>query len=137
VIDKNVKRVGMIVAAISLILLLITIFVIDSTMRLAMFANRFTIRSMQLVGATRWFIVKPFLGRSIVDGLVSSVLAVLALALLLNLVIQVVPELYALQNFKMTGGLFALVALTGVTFTLVSTYLAVSKYLGMKLDELY
>jgi len=137
VIDKNVKRVGLIVAGISLILLLITIFVIDSTMRLAMFANRFTIRSMQLVGATRWFIVKPFLGRSIVDGLVSSVLAVLALALLLNVVIQVVPELYELQNFELTGGLFALVALTGVVFTLLSTYLAVSKYLKMRLDELY
>jgi len=64
-------------------------------------------------------------------------LAVLALALLLNVVIQVVPELYELQNFELTGGLFALVALTGVVFTLLSTYLAVSKYLKMRLDELY
>ncbi len=69
--------------------------------------------------------------------MMSSVLAVLALALLLNVVIQVVPELYELQNFKLTGGLFALVALTGVTFTLLSTYLAVSKYLKMRLEELY
>lgn len=137
VIDKNMNRAGLVVGVISLLLLLVTVFVIDSTMKLSMYANRFTIRSMQLVGATRWFIVKPFIGRSVVDGLVSSALAVLALGLLLNVVIQFVPELYALQDAELTVALFGLVAVVGLVFTLFSTYLAVNKYLKMKLDDLY
>jgi cell division transport system permease protein len=137
VIDRNIDKAGIIVGAISLLLLLVTVFVIDSTMRLAMYANRFTIRSMQLVGATRWFIVKPFISRSIIDGLVSAAIAILALGLLLNLVIQFVPELYMLQDAKLTVGLFMLVGLVGITFTLISTYFAVNKYLHFKLDDLY
>jgi len=137
VIDRNLDRAGLVVLVVSLLLLLVTVFVIDSTMKLSMYANRFTIRSMQLVGATRWFIVKPFLGRSVIDGLVSAALAILALGLLLNLVIQLVPELYMLQDAKLTVGLFALVGICGLAFTLVSTYLAVDKYLKVKLDDLY
>lgn len=137
VIDKNVKRIAWIVGGISILLLLITIFIIDSTMRLSMYANRFTIRSMQLVGATRWFIVKPFLSRSIVDGLISAILAVGALGLLLNVAIQWMPELYMLQDMKLTLALFILVALLGIIFTFLSTYKAVSKYLRVKLEDLY
>lgn len=137
VLDRNVKRIGWIVGGISLILLAITIFVIDSTMRLSMYSNRFTIRSMQLVGATRWFIVKPFLSRSMVDGLLSAILAVGALGLLLNVAIQFMPELYLLQDVQLTLALFILVSTVGIVFTLLSTYKAVTKYLRVKLEDLY
>ena len=137
VINNNVKKAGIIVGVISLLLLLITVAMIDSTIRLAMYSSRFLIRSMQLVGATRWFIIKPFVGRAIIDGLISSLIAVAALATLLNLILNFIPDLSVLQDVFSTITLFSLVLLTGLSFSIISTFFAVRKYLKMKLDELY
>ncbi len=137
VINNNVKKAGIIVGVISLLLLLITVAMIDSTIRLAMYSSRFLIRSMQLVGATRWFIIKPFVGRAIIDGLISSLIAVAALATLLNLILNFIPDLSVLQDVFSTITLFSLVLLTGLLFSIISTFFAVRKYLKMKLDELY
>lgn len=136
-INDNLKKLTLIVVAISIILLIITFMMIDGTVRLAMYSNRFIIRSMKLVGATRWFIVKPYLIRSLFDGILSGLLAVGGLVILLNILISVIPELTVLQDVSLTITLFSIVICFGVFFSSLSTYFAVGKYLKMKLDELY
>ncbi len=136
-INDNVQKMTLIVIAISIILLIITFVMIDGTVRLAMYSNRFLIRSMKLVGATQWFIVKPYLTRSIVDGILSGLLAVSGLVMLLNLLLNIIPELTVLQDVSLTVILFSIVLCFGILFSSISTYFALGKYLRMKLDELY
>ncbi len=136
-INENVNKLALIVISISLILLIITFVMIDGTVRLALYSNRFLVRSMKLVGATKWFIIKPYLWRSLLDGILSGLLAVGGLVMLLNVMINIIPELTLLQDVTLTVVLFALVISFGLIFSAISTYFAVGKYLRMKIDELY
>lgn len=119
------------------ILLLISFIIIDSTIKLAMFSKRFIIRSMQLVGATRWFITKPFILRAVFNGLLSAILAAIFLLASVYLIEHYIIELSvfkeALDFLYIFGGLISI----GVVISLISTFFAVRKYLRMKLDELY
>jgi len=137
-INQNIRKVTLLLIAISVILVLIAITLIDNTIRLAMYSSRFLIKSMQLVGATRWFIIKPFMARSILHGFISGVLAVIALVGLLYYAQTQLPTLIIssgdLINF---GGVFASIIALGVLITWFSTYISVSKYLRLKLDDLY
>lgn len=136
-INNNVQKVGMIIIGVSILLLLVAITLIDSTVRLSMYSSRFLIRSMQLVGATRGFIVKPFLMRGLIDGLISGVAAVVLLLFTLRAAIKLIPDLTVLQDKTVTAALFVIIILIGVIFSLISTRLAVYKYLKMKLEDLY
>lgn len=137
-INQNIRKVTLLLIAISVILVLIAITLIDNTIRLAMYSNRFLIKSMQLVGATRWFIIKPFMARSILHGFISGVLAVIALVGLLYYAQTQLPTLIIssgdLINF---GEVFVSIIVLGVLITWFSTYISVSKYLRLKLDDLY
>jgi len=137
-INQNIRKVTLILLAISAILILIAITLIDNTIRLAMYSNRFLIKSMQLVGATRWFIIKPFMVRSLLNGFISGVLAVILMEGLLYYIRVQLPTLVVssddLFNF---GVVFAAIIVLGVVITWFSTYLSVSKYLRLKLDDLY
>jgi len=136
-VNSKTRKIAFIVGGISIILLLITIIIIDSTIRLSMYSNRFTIRSMQLVGATRWFILRPFLSQGVIDGILSSLIAVAGLGTMLNFLLKIIPELTVLQEVNLTLTLFGLVFLVGILFSVLSTYFAVLRYLKMKLDDLY
>ena len=137
-INQNIRKVTLLLIAISVILVLIAITLIDNTIRLAMYSSRFLIKSMQLVGATRWFIIKPFMARSILHGFISGVLAVIALVGLLYYAQTQLPTLIIssgdLINF---GEVFVSIIVLGVLITWFSTYISVSKYLRLKLDDLY
>jgi len=137
VINNNVQKIGLIIIGISIILLLVAIALIDSTVRLSMYSNRFLIRSMQLVGATRIFIVKPFLVRSMIDGFIGGSVAVILLLLLLRFALRMIPDLTVLQDFNTTTLLCISMVLIGILFSLLSTRFAVYKYLKMKLEDLY
>lgn len=137
VLNDNLRKVSWIITAISLLLLMIALTLIDSTIRLSMYSSRFLIRSMQLVGATRSFITWPFTKRSLINGLVSAALAIVTLLTLLNFAISQIPELMALQDVKMLVLIFSAILLMGLVFSYLSTHMAVRKYLRMKLDELY
>jgi cell division transport system permease protein len=137
-INENINRVSLVLLVISIILIVIAITLIDSTVRLAMYSNRFLIKSMQLVGATRWFIIKPFMGRSIVNGLISGVLAVMLVVGLLYYGQKQIPTLIVESDELINFGIvFGAIILLGVLMTWFSTYLSVSKYLRLKLDDLY
>lgn len=135
--NNNFKTISLIIIAISILFGLVAYALIDTTTRLVMYSQRFILRSMQLVGATKAFITRPFLLKALRDGFISGVIAVAALAMLLNVLLNLIPELKVLQDMNFTLFLFGLVLCMGIIFSLISTSIAVHKYLRMKLDELY
>ncbi len=135
--NQNAKKISIIILVIALVLFFIAIALIDNTIKLVMYSNRFLIKSMQLVGATRWFISKPFIVRSFVNGLLSSILAIILLAVLGFYANQLIPELSSLIQPTDIALLFFIVIFIGVAISTWSTYRSVTKYLKLKLDELY
>jgi cell division transport system permease protein len=111
---------------------------IDNTIKLAMFSNRFLIKTMQMVGATRWFISKPFDTKAIINGLISALLAIAAILVLIYAVENWwLPEIKALKDNTSLFLLFFALILIGISITFISTHRSVTKYLKMKLDDLY
>ncbi|MFA6150441.1 MAG: permease-like cell division protein FtsX [Chitinophagaceae bacterium] len=135
--NDNLQKVSVILGIISIVLILVVIVLIDNTVRLAMFSNRFLIKTMQMVGATRWFISKPFDQRAIVNGLISGVLAVLGLFLVKSFAEANVPELKALNNPTLLIFLMLGMVIAGILISLVSTHRSVVKYLKLTVDDLY
>ncbi len=136
-INRNVNKISLVILGFSLILLLIAIALINNTIRLSVYAKRFLIRSMQLVGATQKFIQRPFLIKAALNGFLSGVIAIGLLLLLLYFSAQEIPELMELQDIRMFAMLFALVILLGIVISWISTFFAVRKYIRMKTDSLY
>jgi cell division transport system permease protein len=103
-----------------------------------MFSQRFIVRSMQLIGATKWFIIKPFLQKGLIAGLISAGIAIAALGGLIFFLQNQFDELSLSSDdiWTLTGLAFGIILL-GVSISVASTYLSVSKYLRLKLDELY
>jgi cell division transport system permease protein len=137
VVNKNVKRIGIIILGFSGLLLVISIALINNTIRLSVYSKRFLIRSMQLVGATRGFISKPFILKGIAQGLIGSFIALILLSGIIYLSRREFPELINLQNLEMFLSLFGLVLLLGIIITWLSNYFAVRKYIKIKTDKLY
>ena len=137
VINKNVSRIGLILLSISLVLIIISIALINNTIRLAVYAKRHTIKSMQLVGATNSFIRKPFINRSILHGALSALIAILLLSGLTTLMKENIPELKLLEDQFTTLLLYLLVFLMGIGISGISTWLAVTRFLKTGSDKLY
>lgn len=136
-INKNATRIGLLLTGILAVLLLAVVMLINNTIRLALFSQRFLIRSMQLVGATSAFIRKPFLLRAILYGLSGGILASAALYSLSRYGQRVVPEISLLHDQQKQLVLFGILAITGILLAFLSTFFAIRKYLNMSLDELY
>ena len=127
--------IGLLIAAI--LISAMVIILIDNTIRLAMFSNRFLIKTMQMVGATRWYIAKPLDIRAVINGAISGIIAtglVYLLVLLMENFFDGFKKLRDTQSLLLLG--FVLIIL-GISITLFSTHRSVLKYLRMKLDELY
>jgi cell division transport system permease protein len=88
--NNKVKTIGAAILGISALLIMLVIFMIDNTIRLAMYSNRFLIKTMQMVGATRWFISKPFTMRAVANGLISAIIAILGVVLIHNLLVHII-----------------------------------------------
>jgi cell division transport system permease protein len=136
-LNKNVQRISMILLVVSIILAIVVIFLIDNTIRLAMFSNRFLIKTMQMVGATRWFIARPMNTRAIINGAASGIMAIVAVMLVIFMAERVLPELKAIHDNTTLALLFSGLVILGIFITLFSTHRSVIKYLKMKLDDLY
>ncbi len=136
-INKNITQIGLALMGLVAVLLLIVVLLINNTLRLALFSQRFLIRSMQLVGAKRWFIQQPFLLRASLHGLLSGILASSLLIALISFASKRIEELKLIQNNDRLLTLMASLLLLGVLVALVSSYRAVNKYLKLSLDELY
>lgn len=136
-LDAKAKQIGLIILVIAIILGIIVIISIDNTIKLAMFSNRFLVKTMQMVGATRGFIAKPMNIRAVINGLISSAIAVALLFALILWAESYFPELKKIRDLKLTLTLFGGMFLIGVAISLYSTHRSVLKYLKMKLDDLY
>jgi len=136
-INTNLARIGLILIGIAVFSLLVVIILINNTIKLALFSQRFLIRSMQLVGATSSFIRRPFLYRSIFYGFLAGVLAsgvLYGFTMYLNTIIEGLAELQDVKGFAM---LFGIMVLLGIVVGYFSSLRAIRKYLKMSLDELY
>jgi cell division transport system permease protein len=136
-LNERTSKIGLIFLVIAIVLIVIVIFSIDNTIRLAMFSNRFLIKTMQMVGATRGFIAKPMNIRAFINGLISSGIAIFILFSLIQWADSQFPQLKALHNTESTIGLFLGIILIGVGISIYSTHRSVIKYLKMSLDDLY
>jgi cell division transport system permease protein len=135
--NKNIRRIELIFLAIAIVLALVVIVLIDNTIRLAMFSNRFLIKTMQMVGATRWFIAKPMDVRAVINGAVSGIIAVAAIGGIVIISENILPEMKAIHDSSTLILLFLVLIVLGMGITLFSTHRSVLKYLRMKLDDLY
>ena len=136
-LNERATKVGLIFLVMSIILCAIVIISIDNTIRLAMFSRRFTIKTQQLFGATRWFIIKPFLGRGIWNGLISGIAACILIAVLLFYIDHTMPDLGLQGDLITFGALFGVVILFGILISFLSTLIAVLHYLRSKVEDLY
>lgn len=131
------RKIGFALLGVALLLATVVIILIDNTIKLAMFSNRFLIKTMQMVGATRWFIAKPMNIRAIFNGAISAVIAIAILYVILLSFQQIVPELKTLHDTNLFVLLCFMLLIIGVAISLFSTHRSVIKYLKLKLDELY
>jgi cell division transport system permease protein len=136
-VSSYTKYIAAAILVFAIILSIIVIISIDNTIRLAMYSNRFLIKTMQMVGATRGFIAKPLNIRAIVNGLIAACIAIIAVFAFILLVENFVPWLRLLRDGMNMGIIIAGILLLGITISLVSTHRSVLKYLQMKLDDLY
>lgn len=131
-------RIGLIAfAVLAGIFCIFSIVLIDNTIRLAMYSNRFIIKTMQMVGATRGFIARPMTVRAIINGTISAVIAIAIIYVVMLLSEYFIPYLSDLRDNSKLALLFAFLVLLGISISLFSTYRSVLKYLKMKLDDLY
>ena len=137
ILNERASKLGLIFLVLSFILCTIVIISIDNTIRLAMFSNRFLIKTMQMVGATRGFITKPLLVRALLNGLISSFIAIFLLFGLIQWASTLLPQIKILQGIKSSGLLFGGIIIIGLSISVLSTYRSVLKYLKMKIEDLY
>ncbi len=135
--QRNFTIINLVLAGVALLISVLVIILIDNTIRLAMFSNRFIIKTMQMVGATRWFIAKPLNVRAIVNGAIAAVIAIVLVYALIMVAEHFLPDLKALHDNAQLAIMFLALIVIGITITVFSTHRSVLKYLRMKLDELY
>jgi cell division transport system permease protein len=136
-INENVKKISLFLLVISAFLFLIALTIINNTIRLSIYSKRFLIRTMQLVGATRSFIRKPFIIQSAFQGLIA---ALIAMILLLGLLYLIEKEFFMMFTFESTKLLLLLgvfIIVTGVLINIISTFFSVNRYLSISEDKLY
>lgn len=136
-VGGNINRIGLISLVAGLFFIVVAVTLIHNTIRLALYANRFIIRNMELVGASWEFISRPYLIRSLRHGLLSAAIAIGALILLLGWAQNRLPELRQIEDLTGFILLFAGLVVLGVLINMASTYYVVRKYLRMREDDLY
>lgn len=136
-ISTNFEKISIGVLAAGLFFVLVAIALILNTIRLALYANRFLIKNMELVGASWGFISRPYLKKSFWQGTLCSLLAIVGLALLLYLLFRDVPDFHESLNLPGIAVVFGVLFFIGFLITVPSTYCVVKKYLRMRVDDLY
>jgi cell division transport system permease protein len=136
-INDNVRKISLFLLVISTFLFLIALTIINNTIRLSIYSRRFLIRTMQLVGATRGFIRRPFLVQSAVHGLLA---ALVAMSLLMGMLYLIEKQFFLMFSFESTYLLLLLgisIVITGILINIISTFFSVNRYLSISEDKLY
>lgn len=136
-IHENVNKISLVLLAIAVLMLLVAVTLINNTVRLMVYSKRFIIRTMQLVGATNSFIRRPFIGSSIVQGILGALIANLLIAGIIYISARELSGVISFDNIFVVILLFAIVFIIGIILTLVSTTISVNKYLNVRTADLY
>jgi len=136
-LNDNVKKISLWILIASVVFTFIAVLLINSSIRLSIYSKRFIIKTMQMVGATKKFIRKPFITTNLKLGLFGSLIAVLALAIVLYYVNSNFPELNLFQDVPVLIILFAGVLFLGILISYISTYFATQRFLNLRTDDLY
>jgi cell division transport system permease protein len=136
-VNDNIARISLILMGFAIVLLLISVALINNTIKVSIYANRFLINTMKLVGATPWFIRKPYIARGMINGFLASILSLIMLGLLMTYIARETDiNLFTLSTATLVG-VSGIVILLGVSLTAVSSYLAVGHYLRMQTNDMY
>lgn len=136
-VNNNVKEISFWILIISGILTVVAMLLINSSLRLSVYSHRFTIKTMQMVGATKSFIRKPFIWTSIKLGLIGSALAIIGLISVVIYVDGLFPSLGIAKDYTSIGIVILGVLVVGIIITSISTYFATQRFLNLKTDDLY
>lgn len=136
-VNQNIRNISLIILGFSTLLFLIAISLINNNVRLLVYSKRFIIRTMQLVGATRRFIRRPFLYKSLLQGLIAGILACGLIFGVIYLVNKELKEINLLISYDLLVYLFTCVILTGIIINWISTFFALNRYLRLSTDSLY
>ena len=135
--NKNVKRISFWLLIFSIVFTAIAMLLINSSIRLAVYSKRFIIKTMQMVGATKRFIRRPFIWRSIRLGILGSVIAVGGIISMAYFIDKNIPEAGILENLVPFAILCFGVLCLGIVITWISTFFATQRFLNLKTDDLY
>jgi cell division transport system permease protein len=136
-LTDNITKISYWVISVAGVFLIIAILLINSSIRLSVYSKRFTIKTMQMVGATKRFIRLPFILRSLRLGFIGAFLAIIAMGGVVYYSDKSFPDLELLNDKMMLGSLFGFVLLMGLFISWISTYFATQRFLNLKTDELY
>lgn len=136
-LDSNVRKISFWMLVIAGVFLVIAILLINSSIRLSVYAKRFTIKTMQMVGATKRFIRRPFVWRSVRLGIIGAIVAMLGVAAVIYYVDKSFPELGIIQDKLVLGALFLFIFMMSLIITWLSTYFATQRFLNLRTDDLY
>ena len=136
-LTENVNKISLFMLIFSSLATLIVVVLINSSIRLSVYSKRFTIKTMQMVGATKRFIRKPFIWRSILLGVLGAILALIALTAVIYYINKKFPELDLINNQIELASLFGGILLIGIVITWLSTFFATQRFLNLRTDELY
>ncbi|MEX0275197.1 MAG: cell division protein FtsX [Flavobacteriaceae bacterium] len=136
-LSDNVKKIGTYILVASAMFTLIAVLLINSSIRLSIYSKRFIIKTMQMVGATKTFIRRPFIWTNIKLGMLGALLALMALGVAIYYADRAFPELTLFGNISQLAVLFGGVFLLGVLISWVSTFFATQRFLNLRTDDLY
>lgn len=136
-VNDNIARISIVLLGFAIVLLLISVALINNTIRVSIYSNRFLINTMKLVGATPWFIRKPYIIRGMINGFLASVIAILMLGfLMLYIARETDINLFSLSALTLSA-VTGIVILLGLALTASSSYFAVGRYLRMQTNDMY
>ena len=136
-LTKNINRLSFWMLIFSALFTLIAVVLINNSIRLSVYSKRFTIKTMQMVGATKRFIRGPFIWKSVQLGMLGSIVAIIGLIVFILYLNKTIPELELLSNYKILGVLFVVIFFVGILISYLSTFFATQRFLNLRTDELY
>ncbi len=136
-VNENVRKISIVILSFTGLLFLISLALINNNVRLMVYSRRFIIRTMQLVGATRSFIRRPFLYKSILQGFIASIMANALILGLIYVIDNEMKEFNLMIDWQLLYILFFIISILGIFINLVSTFFTLNKYLRISTDKLY
>lgn len=136
-INENIAKISFFFLLFGGAMMLISIALINNTIRLSVYSQRFNIRTMQLIGATQRFIRRPFIKQGVIQGFVSAILAIAMIVAVLYRLKDEIPDIVTLDYLELYLLLLAGIIVLGILISWISSFFAVRKYLKIKLDNLY